>query len=80
VRVGAHPDADGTAISVSDDGVGFGPGRRPRGSGNGIGMDNVNQRLTKLFGPASALRIDSAPGAGATVSFHVPAHVPAAAR
>jgi len=78
--VRAHPDAEGTAISVSDDGVGFAPERRPHGNGNGIGMDNVNQRLTKLFGPASALRIAGAAGGGTTVSFHVPAHVPTAAR
>ena len=25
-------------------------------------MDNVNPRLTKLFGPSSALRVTSAPG------------------
>jgi len=82
VRVGAHLDAEGTAISVSDDGVGFAPNWAPRanGNGNGIGLDNVNQRLTKLFGPASALRIASAAGAGTTVTFRVPAHVPTAAR
>jgi sensor histidine kinase YesM len=43
-------------------------------------MDNVNQRLTKLFGPASALRVVSGAGTGTTVSFHVPVHLPAAAR
>jgi two-component system sensor histidine kinase LytS len=79
VRVSARPDGDGIEIAVSDDGVGFAPGaRRPRG--NGIGMDHVDQRLTKLFGPASALRVDSAPGNGATVAFRVPSRVPAAAR
>jgi sensor histidine kinase YesM len=51
-----------------------------RGSGIGIGMDNVDSRLVKLFGPASALRVTTAPGAGTTVAFRVPARVPAAAR
>ena len=79
VRIVARPDASGTDISVSDDGVGF-EHPHPRSSGNGIGMDNVNQRLVKLFGPASALRVTSALGAGATVAFRVPSTVPAAAR
>jgi len=79
VRIGARPDGDGTEIVVSDDGVGFSPGSVvPRG--NGIGLDNVNQRLTKLFGAASGLRVSSRPGAGTTVAFHVPAVLPAAAR
>jgi two-component system LytT family sensor kinase len=80
VRVAARPDGDGTIIAITDDGVGFVPERRPQSSGNGIGMDNVNQRLIKLFGPASALQITSAPGRGATVAFRVPANVPTAAR
>ncbi len=80
VRVVAQPapDGDGIEIAVSDDGVGFSPGAQPRGLG--IGMDNVNQRLVKLFGAASALRVQSAPGRGATVAFRVPARMPAAAR
>jgi sensor histidine kinase YesM len=80
VRVVAHPERGGTEISVIDDGVGFEPGRARPSSGIGIGMDNVNQRLTKLFGPASALRVTSSPGAGTTVTFRVPARVPMAAR
>jgi LytS/YehU family sensor histidine kinase len=78
VRVVAHLDGDGTEIAVSDDGVGFVRGTPAKH--NGIGMDNVDQRLTKLFGPASGLRVTSAPGAGTTVAFRVPANVPAAAR
>lgn len=79
VRVTAHIEADGTEIVINDDGVGFIPGKvKPQGLG--IGMDNVNQRLTKLFGPESALRVASAPGKGTTVAFRVPARIPAAAR
>jgi LytS/YehU family sensor histidine kinase len=78
VRISARPRGESTEIDVSDDGVGFLPGGPARG--NGIGMDNVNQRLIKLFGPESALRVSSAPGVGTTVTFRVPATVPAAAR
>jgi LytS/YehU family sensor histidine kinase len=79
VRIAAHVEGDGTEISIVDDGVGFTVGTvTPQGLG--IGMDNVNQRLTKLFGPGSALRIASEPGSGTTVAFRVPARIPAAAR
>ena len=78
VRICAQPDGEGTEIAVSDDGVGFLPGK-PSG-GNGIGMDNVDQRLRKLFGPPSALRVESVLGQGTTVTFRVPATMPAAAR
>jgi len=74
VRISARPgDDELTEIAVSDDGVGFVPGAPSQGMG--IGIDNVNQRLTKLFGPASALQVESAPGRGATVTFRVPAGV-----
>lgn len=78
VRVRARLEGEGTEIEVSDDGVGF--SGKPRPVGNGIGMDNVDQRLTKLFGPDSALRVNSVPGQGTTVGFRVPARVPVAAR
>ena len=79
VHVVARPVDGQTEITVLDDGVGFVPGEAvPRG--NGIGLDNVNQRLIKLFGPQSALRVTSEPGKGAAVAFTVPAVVPAAAR
>jgi two-component system, LytTR family, sensor histidine kinase LytS len=79
VCIAAHIDGDGTEISVIDDGVGFTVGAvTPQGLG--IGLDNVNQRLTKLFGLHSALRITSTPGRGTTVAFRVPAKIPAAAR
>jgi sensor histidine kinase YesM len=38
----------------------------------GVGLSNVNNRLLKLYGEAAKLKIDSAPGQGATVSFAVP--------
>jgi LytS/YehU family sensor histidine kinase len=79
VRLEARPEDDGIALTVYDDGVGFDPATaQPQGLG--IGLDNVNQRLTKLFGETSAVRISSAPGAGTSVGFHVPSRIPTAAR
>jgi LytS/YehU family sensor histidine kinase len=79
VRIWAAPDGEGTEIAVTDDGVGFDPTNAPP-RGLGIGLDNVNQRLTKLFGPASALRVTSTPGSGSAVRFRVPTRIPQAAR
>jgi len=78
VRVAASPSGDGTEIAVTDDGVGFVPGTPAKN--NGIGLDNVDQRLRKLFGPSGALRVTTARGEGTTVAFRVAARVPSAAR
>ncbi len=74
IRICAKPDGASVEIAVTDDGVGFVPGTVTP-CGLGIGLENVNSRLTKLFGPASALQIRSAPGEGTAVRFRVPAGV-----
>jgi two-component system LytT family sensor kinase len=72
------------AVSVADDGAGIAPDALERvlesgyGTGLGIGLNNVHQRLIGAFGPASGLRIESTLGAGTTVSFRVPAARPTA--
>ncbi len=79
VRVTASAEGDGYRIVVEDNGVGIPEGRldgileRGYGTGLGMGLSNVNQRLKSLFGPQSALRVASAPGRGTTVTFWVPA-------
>jgi two-component system LytT family sensor kinase len=79
VRIEARPLGAGIELAVHDNGVGFDPATaKPQGLG--IGLDNVNQRLTKLFGPASALRVESTAGRGTSVRFTVPAQMPLAAR
>jgi two-component system LytT family sensor kinase len=65
-------------IKVNDDGVGIKTERLPEilkpgvGSGNGVGLSNVNERLKSLFGEDHGLKIESAPGAGTSVFFRVP--------
>lgn len=79
VRIEARPTRGGIELAVHDDGIGFDPATaRPQGLG--IGLDNVSQRLTKLFGPGSALRIESRDGVGTSVRFAIPAEMPTAAR
>jgi signal transduction histidine kinase len=58
---------DEIRASVSDDGIGF---ERADGQFNGgVGLDSMKERITKLGGELS---IESAPGAGTTVSFVIP--------
>jgi two-component system LytT family sensor kinase len=66
------PDVE---LSVSDDGVGFAERdveSALRGAGGGIGLSNVDGRLRTTFGEAYALRVQTAPGEGTTVTMWVP--------
>lgn len=68
-------DNDEMEIIISDDGVGINPEFLSRilepgyGSGSGVGLSNVNERLIMLYG--YGLQICSEPGRGTTVSFRI---------
>ena len=73
VRLDARTTPNGVLIAVSDDGGGFQPPDRGKsGSGEGVGLDNVRQRLRLCFGESSRVQIEST-DCGSTVSFLVPA-------
>jgi len=65
-------------VLVKDDGVGIPHDRiglvlqQGVGSGNGVGLSNVNERLKSLFGEEYALRITSDVGEGTTIQVRVP--------
>lgn len=67
-------------ISISDDGVGISPEVKSRvlepgfGSGSGVGLSNVHERLKILYGEESGLQIWSEPGIGTTVKFRISNH------
>jgi len=52
-------------VKVSDNGRGFDPDQIPSG---GMGLRNVAERIERLGG---VLTIDSAPGAGATITMQI---------
>ena len=66
-----------THILVEDDGVGMqvndrhAPDQDQTGSGNGIGLQNINRRLDILYG--TRLHIDSRPGQGTRIEMILPA-------
>lgn len=67
-------------VKVADNGQGMSAERAkqigkhavPSVNGTGLGLYNVNRRLTMLFGSASALQINSAPGRGTEIYFTIP--------
>ncbi|MGE5507627.1 MAG: histidine kinase [Chitinophagales bacterium] len=77
VDVSIRRSENGLLIRVSDDGVGMSPERLATvllpggGSGNGVGLSNVYERLTRLYGKALGFTIESAPGAGTTITIRL---------
>jgi len=78
VQITARPADGEMLIAIRDDGVGIEAKRLPEilkpgvGSGNGVGLSNVHERLKGLFGEDYGLKIVSAPGAGTSVYVRVP--------
>jgi len=64
---------DGHAlIEVLDDGLGMSEERLGRAFGNGIGLNNVNERLRTIYGAGYHLKLTSTPGHGTCASLDIP--------
>ncbi len=65
-------------VEISDDGVGIPDDILPKvfkpgfGSGSGVGLSNVSERLKSLFGAEYGLRLESKVGEGTRACFRVP--------
>jgi two-component system LytT family sensor kinase len=66
------------SIEVADDGVGITsrPETALQRTGNGIGMQNVRERLEVLYGGRARFTVVSNPGRGTLVSIELPADLP----
>ena len=75
VRLSSRVEGNDVELRVSDDGHGIAPERVPAvlaGTGGGIGLSNVDQRLRATYGERYALRIEPGEPAGTTVLMSVP--------
>ncbi|HAP93505.1 MAG TPA: sensor histidine kinase [Desulfotomaculum sp.] len=78
VKIIACPVNGEMLVAVHDDGVGIQPERLPEifkhdvGSGNGVGLSNVHERLKSLFGEDYGLKIVSTPNVGTSVYVRIP--------
>lgn len=78
VTVSAEQREQELYITVSDDGVGIPPERMTEvlkpgvGSGNGVGMANVHERLIGMYGEEYGLRIQSEIDVNTSVTMHLP--------
>jgi LytS/YehU family sensor histidine kinase len=61
VEVSARRDDDTLILSVTDNGPGPDAGRRD-GNGNGLGLANMRERLTTLYGARAQLDLRARPG------------------
>lgn len=68
-RTGASPCL---TLRVRDDGAGATQHAIHRGRGEGVGLQNVEDRLRVHYGAAASLSIESAPGVGTVVTARLP--------
>lgn len=67
-------------VLVVDNGMGVPPERKEElfrpgaGTGMGLGLANINERLVGLYGEAYGLKLRSGPGRGTAVRMRVPVH------
>jgi len=74
IAVRAERTADGAlALSVEDDGAGFGASQ----SGSGLGLTNIRERLAQLYGERGSLSLKARPEGGVTATITVPLEMPA---
>ena len=64
----ARTDDGRLAVTVDDDGVGFGASQ----SGNGLGLTNIRERLAQLYGDAASLVLKLRPEGGVSATITVP--------
>ena len=67
VRQNAH-----AIIEVEDDGMGMSEERMNTALTDGIGLSNVNERLSVIYGAAYRVRITSVPGLGTIIRLEIP--------
>lgn len=73
VAVSARLVDDALHLRVEDTGAGASDAAFVTARGEGVGLNNVEERLRGYYGEAASLSIESQPGAGTAVELRVPA-------
>jgi two-component system, LytTR family, sensor kinase len=73
IRVRSRLEGDRLLLSVEDDGVGIPEPKLAKLFEQGIGISNVNERLSVLYGNGYRMSIDSRPGQGTQTEIEIPA-------
>ena len=77
VQVSAARTAAGDlAITVADDGVGFGGAGSHSTSGTGLGLSNIRTRLQQMYAGRGGLMLTARPGGGVAATITLPANTP----
>jgi two-component system, LytTR family, sensor kinase len=71
----SHAGMSRLVLTVSDSGNGATPLEMAHGRALGVGLQNVERRLTHQYGAAASLTVDSTPHRGTTVTITVPVDV-----
>lgn len=72
IRLRCRAEGGRIRLTVEDDGVGIPEAKLATLLDQGIGINNVNERLKVLFGNDYRLHVDSKPGAGTRVEIEFP--------
>ena len=69
IEVHARRAADGRLeLTVADDGAGF----ADSGSGGGLGLSNIRERLQQMYGDRAALTLKARPDGGVAATLTLP--------
>ncbi len=79
IRLTAARTDDGRlAVTVADDGVGFGGAPGSGSAGSGLGLVNLRERLEALYGARASLELRARPDGGVAATITLPVDDPAA--
>ncbi len=77
LSIAAHRENGSLILQVSDTGSGLGEIDPSRVFGRGVGLSNIRDRLTHLYGDGQQFSISNRPSGGAEVTLRVPLHTAA---
>jgi len=77
LSIAAHRENGSLILQVSDTGSGLGEIDPSGAFGRGVGLSNIRDRLTHLYGDGQQFSISNRPSGGAEVTLRVPLHTAA---